>query len=87
MQEETARGLRAQSAQGREAESILPALLPRLHKLRAQAVDRLSQEVPDAWELRSLQALLQAYRQIEDSFRADVTAGKMAEHQLAEEES
>lgn len=86
MQEESARGLRAQAARGREAEALLPALLPRLDKLRAQIIDRLSKEVPDAWELRSLQALLRAYKEIEDSFRADVTAGRMAEHQLAEEE-
>ena len=86
MQEETAQGYRAQAARGREAETLLNLLSPRLECLRAQTVERFTQ-APDAWALQSEQALLRAYKAIEDNIRADVTAGRMAEHQLAEEES
>lgn len=71
-------------AAGREAEAALACLRPMLKRKREQTLERLSK--PSNMEAeRRLVAELQAYQAIEDEFVRDVQAGRIAEHQLAEE--
>lgn len=71
-------------AAGREAEAALACLRPMLKRKREQVLERLSK--PSNMEAeRRLVAELQAYQAIEDEFVRDVQAGRIAEHQRAEE--
>lgn len=71
-------------AAGREAEAALACLRPMLKRKREQTLERLSK--PSNMEIeRRLVAELQAYQAIEDEFVRDVQAGRIAEHQRAEE--
>lgn len=71
-------------AAGREAEAALACLRPMLKRKREQALERLSKPSNTEME-RRLVAELQAYQAIEDEFVRDVQAGRIAEHQRAEE--